>query len=425
MEAEAIASIEKELEQKREIKERVVDSRRIGTDASAGEPSGPIPIRILDEGPNILHPATPEDILAIRQRLPAGVMDGLSEIVFGLGRAAQTEGEDADIWDLDPITNRAGHEILPGYHLGWLWGLYESPAGRITLHAVVVDPAARNPMPTRLFSSFRFYPPSFMKWPTTSITLARIARGRWLASDKEKVEHFAKQRQHEWTQSCVVPYLEEAYPQDVADLLAWLEAHGKIRFSLGELIADSRAYIIFPVEQAVESLIKDVTQGVGEVERLFNFARDLKTADLYERAQEVIDHILVQAPGHEDALELRARTWVFQKRYAEAVSLAFHVIRLNPRNWLARGTLAWAYEGLEDWEKVIETTMESLALFEDDLDKRAALARRCMAYWRLGRRDESDADLRILQGAKRGAGYRIKWILRERAKNSMQKPVTA
>ena len=75
--------------------------------------------------------------------------------------------------------------------------------------------------------------------------------------------------------------------------------------------------------------------------------------------------------------------------------------------------------------RTLEGYRRALALFEDDLDKRAALARRCMAYWRLGRRDESDADLRILQGAKRGAGYRIKWILRERAKNSMQKPVTA
>lgn len=47
---------------------------------------------------------------------------------------------------------------------------------------------------------------------------------------------------------------------------------------------------------------------------------------------------------------------------------------------------------------VIETTTESLALFEDDVDKQRALTDRCMAYWRLGRRDESDADLRVLQG---------------------------
>ncbi len=351
-------------------------------------------------------------------------MDGLSEILLSLGRPTQLEGEDASISDPDPITNRAGHEMLPGYHLGWIWGSYDSPASRITLHAVVIDPAARNPMPTRTFFKLQILSTFVHEVAHHFDYTRRIARGRWLASDKEKVEHFAKQRQHEWTQSCVVPYLEEAYPQDVADLLAWLEAHGKIRFSLGELIADSRAYIIFPVEQAVEELIKGVTQGIGEVERLLNFARDLKTADLYERAQEVIDHILLQGAWP----RRRARTsreHIFQKRYAEAVSLAFQVIALNPGNWLARGTLAWAYEGLGDWERVIETNTESLALFEDDLDKRRALAMRCMAYWRLGLRDESDADLRILQGAKRGAGCRIKWILRERAKNSIQKPVTA
>ena len=109
--------------------------------------------------------------------------------------------------------------------------------------------------------------------------------------------------------------------------------------------AGSRMYVIFSVEQAVEEFIKDVLQGIGEVERLFNFARALKTADLYERAQEVIDQVLLRVPGHEDALELRASTWVLQKRYTEAVALALHLNALNPRNWFARSTLASAYEG--------------------------------------------------------------------------------
>ena len=130
--------------------------------------------------------------------------------------------------------------MLPGYHLGWIWGRYDSPASRITLHAVVVDPAARNPMPTRAFFKLQVLSTFVHEVAHHFDYTRRIARGRWLAADKEKVEHFAKQRQHEWTQCCVVPYLEAAYPNDVADLLAWLEVHGKIRFSLGELIAGSR-----------------------------------------------------------------------------------------------------------------------------------------------------------------------------------------
>ena len=77
-------------------------------------PSGPIPIRIAEKGPTILHPATPEDIEAVQRRLPRGIVQGLSEILLCLGEHAQLEGVDAYLWDPDPITNRIGLEILPG-----------------------------------------------------------------------------------------------------------------------------------------------------------------------------------------------------------------------------------------------------------------------------------------------------------------------
>ena len=195
----------------------------------------------------------------------------------------------------------------------------------------------------------------------------RIARGRWLASEQEKVEHFADHRQHEWTQACVVPYLEEAYPQDVAELLQWLEVHGKIRFSLGELASDPRRVYVSTIESAVGSLLSDVMQATPLLEKLFNFAVNLKIADRYERAQEVIDYILVEAPDHEDALELRANIWNFQESYAEAALLASRIIGRNARNWRARTTLTRAYEGLEQWAKVTKTVFESFLVFYDEL----------------------------------------------------------
>jgi hypothetical protein len=109
----------------------------------------------------------------------------------------------------------------------------------------------------------------------------RVARGRWLAYEENKVEHFAKDRQHEWTQACVVPYLEEAYPQDVAELLQWLEVLGKIRFTLGELISDPRQVYVSTIEGAVKNLLRDVMQEVPLLERLFNFAVNLKIADRF------------------------------------------------------------------------------------------------------------------------------------------------
>lgn len=58
----------------------------------------------------------------------------------------------------------------------------------------------------------------------------RVARGRWLAQEKEKIEHFALHRQYEWTQAC-----------------EWLEVHGTIRFTLGEPIPDPRR--VYPTNQ--------------------------------------------------------------------------------------------------------------------------------------------------------------------------------
>ncbi len=126
-----VEEIEKELTRKRSIKENVAECRGLDELTKAEGLAALIPIRILDEGPHILHPATAEDLVAIQRRLPAGVTEGLSEIVLSLGEYVQAEGEHADICDPDPITKRIGHEILPGFYKGWIWGLYHSSACRL------------------------------------------------------------------------------------------------------------------------------------------------------------------------------------------------------------------------------------------------------------------------------------------------------
>ena len=75
-------------------------------------------------------------------------------------------------------------------------------------------------------------------WDAIADTPEEAANLRARAELMQKIAALLKQ--HEWTQACVVPYLEEAYPQDVAELLQWLEVLGKIRFTLGELISDPR-----------------------------------------------------------------------------------------------------------------------------------------------------------------------------------------
>ena len=379
--AAEIAEVEKELARKRCIKEAVSGSRRTEEVENAVGPAGPTSIRIIDTAPHILHPATPEDIEAIRRRLPVGVMDGLSEILLCLGEHEQLRGGDAYIWDPDPITNRRGLEILPGFYQGRIWGTYDPSACRISLHGFVADPATPSPMPTTAYFKLHILSTFVHEVAHHFDNTRRIARGRWLADEKETVQHLADHRQHDWTEICVVPHLEEAYPQEVAELLQWLEVHGRIRFALGELITDPREVCFCSIELAVEELVKGVLHQTQPLEMLFNWAVHLKIADRNERAQEVIDHILAEVPGHGEALELRASILNSQGNYAQAASLALQVLACDPRNWFARTTLTRAYEGLKQWEKVIETAVESLAVFDKQNDRFDAITSRCMAYW--------------------------------------------
>jgi hypothetical protein len=411
--AAELAEIEKDLSLKRTIKDAVLGARSAEEVVKPEGLAGPIPIRILDEGPKILHPATPEDIQAVQRRLPAGILEGVSEIVLSLGEHVQAEGENAHIWDPDPISNRIGLEILPGFYKGWIWGTYESFACRITLHSFVFDPARPCPMPTKAYFKLQVLSTFVHEAAHHFDHTRRTARGRWLALEGTKVEHFAEHRQHEWTQACVVPYLEETYPQDVAELLQWLEVHGKIRFTLGELISDPRQAYVSTIERALENLLTDVMKETTVLEKLFNFAVNLKIADRFERAQQVVDHILADAPEHDEALELRADIWNFQKNYADSALLASQLVARNPRHRRAQATLIRAYEGLGQWAKVIETATESLALFEDELHRLDAIASRSTAYWKLGKQEQSDDDLKTLQRSQR-APWWIKRILRER-----------
>jgi tetratricopeptide (TPR) repeat protein len=413
VQAAEVDQIKRDLSQKRAIKDAVGAERRSPHLKNEGALGGPVPIRVIDSGPHILHPATPDDLEAIRKRLPAGVTDGLSEIVLGLGTHAQREDEYAYAVEPDPVAGRVGMELMPGFYSGLIWGTYDSSTCRIDLFALVSDTSKPSQMPTTVYLKLQCLATFVHEIAHHADHTERVARGRWLANETEKLEHFADQRQQEWTQTYVVPYLEEAYSQDVAELLGWLEAHGRVRFTLGELTPDPRRAYVSNIHRAVADLVTDVANKTGRMETIFRFAVNLTISDMYERAQEVIDHILAEAPGHEVALELRAYNWICQERFTDAAELAEQLLARNPRFLKARLTLTRAYEGLQQWETIIGFTTESLRLFEDEYDLLDARASRCLAYWKLGRFEESNDDLKVLQAFERARSL-VKWILRKR-----------
>ena len=335
--------------------------------------------------------------------MPPGILEGLSEIVFSLGLKAQEDREDTNLYDPDPWTGRRGSEIFPGVFGAYVLGMYDSDLCRITVHAYVNDPSTPSALPVMPYLKLRSLATFVHEVAHHFDHTQRVSRGRWiaLAGEHEKVERFAEHCQHEWTQNCVVPYLEKTYPKDVSALLDWVQTNGGVRLTLGELISDPRSDVnwlihIFTVERALQQLAEDVAAGKLSLECKLDFATELHFCERYERALEIIGAILKKQPGNEEALSLRADIWNHQEEHAEAEQLALELIARNPQNKRARLELVNAYEGLEKWDLMIAASTENSQMFTDEYDKLNAVFKRCKAFWRAGRLEESEADYRTL-----------------------------
>jgi hypothetical protein len=393
--------IEKALEQKRIVKQRILSAR--DSDQPPLGYASPVPIYILDEGPYVHHATSAPDISALEQLLPAGILEGLSEIVFSLGLKIQEDREDTNLYDPDPWTGRRGSEILPGVYGAYVLGLYDSDPCRITVHAFVTDPSIPPMLPVTAYLKLRSLSTFVHEVAHHFDYTQRMSRGRWIAlgGSEKKVERFAEHCQHEWTQSCVVPYLEQTYSLEVGALLDWVQDKSGVRLTLGELISDPRSDVnwliyIFTVERALQQLAEDVAAGKAPLECKLNFATELHFCERYERALEILDAVLREQPGNEDALSLRADIWNHQEKHAEAEQLAFELIERNPQNKRARLELVNAYEGLKKWDLIIAAATENSLMFTDEYDKLNAIFERCKALWRIGRREASEADYRTL-----------------------------
>ena len=419
------AHLTAKLDRKRAIKRSIHIDR---TPLTTGAPTGmaaQVPVRVVEEGPHVWYPGTIADIEAVGKRLPAGVMHGVSEIVFRMGAETQEEAvrEDPGGEGRDPWTGRLGTETLPGVYMGRILGTYDGGSNRISLFGCVIDPE-NPPLPPvtallKLWNLATFAHEVAHHFDHTR----RIGRGRWLAlgEEKKKVEGFAERCEHEWTQNCVVPYLEENYAEEVAALQHWVEHHGGALIPLGKFVSDPRKDVnwvihVFAVERALRDLAQDVAAGMPLDKCRLRFATEVHYVGMYEEALAAVKKILDEDPDNDDAMTLRADIWVHQEKYVEASELARAIIARRPGNQYARQQLLFACEGLENWDRVIEIASESFHLSADEHDRMEALYSRCRAHWRSGRTKESDEDLRMLEADGTSSARRVKRLLEERKK---------
>lgn len=401
---------------------RAVDSR------PPAEVTAPEPVTILvrDIGPFVHYPGSPDDIRAVLSLLPPGACDGLGPVTLCLEPHRFREQQALEgRFRPDPFVGRFGSGFLPGVYCADYFGTYwhGTPDGppRITLHAYVYDPAdlrRRGLAPLVHYLRLHMLATLVHEVAHHFDARHRRARGRWRMDEKEKNELYAEQWEQEWTQAVVVPYLEKTYPAETAELLAWVEEHGGLRTTLGFLAGDARATVkggristfngLFSVHAAVEWLSKGVAGHEGTVATRLQFATDLHYAGRYDEALTILGRLLTRRPKLRRTRRLVADIYVHQERYAEARRIAARLCAEQPNDTRSLKVLADALEGLEAWRPLLRAASRLIARHRTEpREQFTPRLQRTLAYLRIGRLDDADAELVHLERAET-ARYRRK-----------------
>ena len=395
----------KVLYRKRLTKDLVREDRRAPSGNSPIGVVDAVKIRIVDQGRYIHYPAGVADLQAVMGRLPPGVMDGISEIALGLEAEYQAEfaRKEPGNEKPDPFTGRLGYEGFPGVFAGLVLGTRHANA-LITLSAYVYDPETPGLRDWMILLRLEALGTFVHELAHHFDHTRRVARGRWLASEEEKVESYAEEIQYEWTQEYVVPYLEATYPDEVEAVCRWVARHGGVELPLALLAGDPRRHqnallASFNMEFALGKLALDVANGKSLTESRLTFAWQLHAAEVYDPALEAIALVLKDDPANHEARTLRADIFVHRGRFEEALTIVRGVLSEDSHYCDAWYVLVHAYEGLKQWDRVIETATEIAAHAQDDSDRLWAIWDRAAAYINKGQKVDAEADIQTLEAS--------------------------
>jgi hypothetical protein len=351
-----------DLARKRRIKRQVSEERAQTGPPLEGVALETIPVEVLDEGKFVHHGASARDIRAVLAALPGAATLGIAKIQLSLGKAYMEEQAHDEAPLRDPIVRRPSHTIFPGVYCGGVLGTYGTATGLVSVYAFVHDPAKLAlPRPVcELYLRLHALKTLVHEVAHHHDRVARTARGRWRFDRKATVEWYAEQREHEWTRSVVLPYLERAYPKEASALRKWVGHYGGFKTGLKFFAGDTRRTernglerLVLPTSGAFENWVGELAKCQSLAESRLAFARQLHYADAYEDCLGVVDGILARQPECIAALTCKADTLVHLERFDEALSLAERVLRSEPTNsdaWETRGDVL---EHRKDWKGLL------------------------------------------------------------------------
>jgi hypothetical protein len=338
------------------------------------------------------YPVSEADLRAILSRLPLDVLDGLNGISFSLG--AEYQRDQAVEWDeQDPIVGRFGHETLPGVYCGLILGVCFWDARRIQVYGFISAKPLEAPwafylrlhMLSTLVHEVAHHEDLMKGW----------ARDRWIGDDEHKIEWYAESRQLLWVETAVIPYLQEAYPAEVALLEDWMHEHIGVVLPLRILAGDARIRAkkhgmyywrntLGSSADAFEQIVRAVDTGQDITEARLNLAIGLHRAEELDYAQEIIALILEAHPNHVPALVQKGWICREQKRYEEAREALHRANRLEPTNSSVWQELAHLYADLGVWVPVLIFAQQAIKRTPNRLVRPGMRTLQARAYIALG-----------------------------------------
>ncbi|HST57688.1 MAG TPA: hypothetical protein VLK84_03300 [Longimicrobium sp.] len=203
------------LRDKHYIKRGIGQERRLRDAAPPPTAPDAVPVRVYDQGPHVLHAASPDDVREVLRRLPPGITDGLAAVHLKLGLHEQLASMRR--WPgperPDPYTGRWSTETVRGIWDARVRGRYRPRRSVIEVYAFVVAGPDEVDVEAWLWGMR-------VEALTTLVhqaarhhdTVHRVARGRWRANPGEHAEAYARARAREWRRDVVLPYLFERDP---------------------------------------------------------------------------------------------------------------------------------------------------------------------------------------------------------------------
>ncbi len=329
-------------------------------------PAVMIPIHVRDESDFVHYPASAEDICSVLRALPQGVTDGLTAIELCLGEKDQSrhgEEEWAAPSELDPYVGRPGYEILPGIFAGNVLGIYYPGQAKLRINAYVCRQDALDPIPVGFYLRMCMLMTLVHEIAHHYDFSSRIARGRWLADARDKVEIYAERVQHDWFSMYVVPCLMRDHSDQREAFNRWVREKVGLELPVEVLLGDPRTTArgngivlraFFDTGRAFQEFLTAVQQGGDLQKARLDFARDLHYAERYEPALHITDLLMRADRDNVDALVLQADIFNHVGRYEEALNISRQVLQREPRWGAALETQVDALIGLREYHKGIQ-----------------------------------------------------------------------